>query len=251
MKPLNILIGMPSVRGIISNFTVVTLVTLIDLLQKSDIKYRFVNIDSADIVLARNMMASFAYRLEDITHLFFIDDDMTFSPDVIMTLLRADKGVIGCVCPKRTFDHKAFYEQVKSGATYEQAMSLSHEFVTNHLPTEDLKIENGMCRLRGIGMAVTLIKRQVLVEMVEKNIVKGRTIAGNKDVLGNEKLYGFFEQIYSEETDSLFSEDLSFCDRYTYECGGQVWGVVTHEIGHVGLMNYKGTYLERLRAGKP
>lgn len=251
MTPINILVGMPSVRGIISNFTVVTLVSLLDLFHKSGINHRFVNIDSADIVLARNMMATLAYRLPEITHLLFIDDDMTFDSDAIMTLLRANKPVVGCICPKRTFDYKMFYEEARAGKPFEHAMSFAHEFVTNHFTTEELHVQQGMCKLRGIGMAVTLIQRQVLETMVTKEVVKSRTIANNVDVLGNDKLYGFFEQIYNPETDSLMSEDLSFCDRWTYQCGGEVWGVVTHEIGHVGLMNYKGTYLDRLRAGKP
>ncbi len=63
-------------------------------------------------------------------------------------------------------------------------------------------------------------------------------------------LYNFFEQIYSKETDALLSEDLSFCERWTKMCGGEVWSLVNHEIGHIGQFVYKGRYMDLLKAGK-
>jgi hypothetical protein len=250
MKPLNIVIGVPTFRGVVSSHTMISLMRVSDLFHKAGINMRLVKVDSADIVTTRNMIGTLCYMNEDFTHLLFIDDDMSFEADAIMTLLRADKDIVGCVCPKRTLDMKAFHTAALTGAPYEQCMAEALSFVTMHLPTEKLHVDNGLCKLAGIGMAVTLIKRSVLVKMVDMGVVLERAVAAGGDALGNPKFWGFFEQIYYKETDSLLSEDLSFCTRWREQCGGEVYGAVGHEIGHIGQYVYSGRYLDLLRAGK-
>lgn len=250
MSGLNLLIGMPSGRGQIAGGTVGSLMALVEVLRESGIGSRFVCIEAADLIYSRSTMATLVAQRSDFSHLLFIDDDMTFSPDAVLAMLRADKPLIGCICPKRSFNYDKFYAAAREGKPQEIALAESLEFVTKMLPDMRIEIREGLCPVGGIGMAVTLIRRDALLTMIEKEAVTARTVAGGRDFLGNDRLYNFFEQIFDESVDALLSEDLSFCQRWRVQCGGEIWALVDQDIGHIGQHVYKGKYLDLLRTGK-
>jgi hypothetical protein len=250
MSQLNIVIGTPSGRGQLAGGMVGSLMALVEGLRESGVMTRFVCIEAADLVFSRSTMATMVATRSDYSHLLFIDDDMTFELDAVLSMLRADKPLIGCICPKRTIDLKKLHEAGKNGVPFDLALAQSLEFVTKHIPDRNIEIRDGLCPVGGIGMAVTLIRRDCLTTMIEKGAVQSRTVAGGRDILGSPVLYNFFEQIYSKETDALLSEDLSFCERWTKMCGGEVWSLVNQQIGHIGQFTFKGSYLDLLKAGK-
>ncbi len=209
MSQLNIVIGTPSGRGQLFGGMVGSLMALVEGLRESGVMTRFVCIEAADLIYARSTIATMVAHRAEYSHLLFIDDDMTFSLDAILDLLRADKPLIGCICPKRTIDLQKLYDSAKAGVPFEMALAQSLEFVTKHIPDRNIEIRDGLCPVGGIGMAVTLIRRDCLTTMIEKGAVQSRTVAGGRDILGSPVLYNFFEQIYSKETDALLSEDLS------------------------------------------
>ncbi|MGL4727877.1 MAG: hypothetical protein ACRCWO_03895, partial [Bosea sp. (in: a-proteobacteria)] len=250
MSQLNIVIGTPSGRGQLAGGMVGSLMGLVEGLRESGVMTRFVCIEAADLVYARSTMATMVAVRTDYSHLLFVDDDMTFELDAILSMLRADKPLIGCICPKRTINLQKLYEGGKNGLSFDMAMAQSLEFIAKHIPDRNTEIRDGLCPVGGIGMGVTLIRRDCLTTMIEKGAVQSRTVAGGRDILGSPVLYNFFEQIFSPETDALLSEDLSFCERWTKMCGGEVWSLVNQEIGHIGQFTYKGRYLDLLKAGK-
>ncbi|MGL4494601.1 MAG: hypothetical protein ACRCUX_02235 [Beijerinckiaceae bacterium] len=250
MMPLNILIAMPCGRGTVAASTVAALAELFSRLNESGIHHRFLCIEGTDLVLARSMFATLAHRQSHISHLLFIDDDMTFDSDAILGLLRADKPLVGCVCPKRTIDLEKLHRLAAKGISYDQALAQALSFVTALPANSEVAIRDGLCPMTGIGMAVTLIRRDVLETMVQRQAVT-RYETGKPDMFGNDHFYDFFGQVYSPEAKSLLSEDLSFCKRWREDCSGEVWGLATHEIGHIGWMTYSGKYIDRLKAGVP
>jgi hypothetical protein len=251
-QPVRILFCVPSFRGTIMTHTMVCIAKTMVLLTELGIYCDILNVDSAEIVTVRNNMANYALNRTEITHLLFIDDDMTFEADAIIDLMRADKPIIGCICPKREISLERFHAAVKAGATLQEATTEALSFVTRHIPMSQLEIREGLCRVAGIGMGVTLIKMSVFRALVEKNAVIAHAPRDGvtADNLGNTVVHGFFDQVFEPEIGANLSEDLSFCERWVKQCDGEVWALVTRQIGHIGSYIYTGTYMDRLRTGK-
>ncbi len=251
-QPISVIIGVPSFRGTTMVHTTQSLINTVMLFGELGIRSRFINIDSADIVLARNTMATLAWRSPEVTHLLFIDDDMSFEADAVLDLLRANKPIVGAICPKRLIDPKRLYDAARAGRPFEHAMASALSFVTRHLPRDSLTVQDGLIEVEGIGMGVTLIRRDALTQMVERKVVNTYKVQEGRgtDAFGNSELHGFFDIILDEEGGTMLSEDLSFCHRWTKQCGGQVWATVDRKIGHIGMYVYAGAYIDKLRAGE-
>lgn len=248
---VNILICVPSIRGTVMSHTMVSLTRTVFLLATLNIPCDVINIDSAEITVARNTMASHALREKHVTHLLFVDDDMSFEADAVVDLLRADKDVIGYIYPKRLFNQEQFFAAARAGKTMEEASTAALEFVHRHLPAATLQITEGLCPVAGVGMGLCLIKLSTFRTMIEKGAVKtpepGKV--ENNGGFFNGAVTGFFDPVFSEENGRYLSEDLSFCERWIKECGGEVWARVDRKIGHIGMHMYAGNYMDRLRTG--
>lgn len=252
MNEIHILIGMPIYRSTLYIQTLSSLMSLKDELYTRDIKSSFVYIDSFDIVSARNMIATYFFRSSDFSHLLFIDDDMEFQADDILQLLMAQKPLTGCLCPKRKLSPEAIYNAALEGKSLSGAMAVGLDFVVNHNRAGQLVVENNFCRLKSIGMAVTLIERTVFDQMQSQNVAEKRALPEglSEDSFGNPYHYGFFDRMLNDAQDSYLGEDFSFCRRWTEDCGGEIFGLVTAKIGHVGSFVFEGRYIDSLQAGK-
>ena len=252
-QPINVMIGMPSHRGIVATPTLVSLLRLQQVLIQEQILSNFLNIDYAEVGHSRNVITNTMYNNSDYTHLLFIDDDMSFDPALIIDLIRSDKAIAGAICPRRNIDLVKFFEVAASGGSYEQAQAEAANFVTRFVSFSKFEVKDGWVPMAGIGMGITLIQRQVLDVMVQKNAVPDRWLSDDEPLPGTGASpfrYGFFDGVYDDELKTMLSEDLSFCQRWRIQCGGEVWGNANFEIGHVGHMTFNGKYIDRLRQGK-
>jgi hypothetical protein len=248
--PVKVAICVPSFRGTIMTQTCTSLISTVWMMAELGIGMEFTNVDSAEIVTIRNSMASKVVKREDLTHLLFIDDDMMFEADTVISLLRADKDVVGAVCPYRKLNLEAFQKAAREGKSVQDCTAAATEFVVRHYP-EQVQVQEGLFKIRGIGMAVTLIKRRALLKMIEKGVVEKRERPPSlgPDTLGNTHIYGFFDPVVDVDSTSLLSEDFSFCQRWIKDCGDAVWALADNRIGHIGPYVYSGTYMERLKLG--
>ena len=240
----SILIAMPTFRASVSAHTVVSVFALRDEFAALGIPTKFLSLDGSDIVTARNILASKFYERTAYTHLLFVDDDMTFEAETVIGMLRADKPVIGTVATKRKLEVDKIYESGARGEPIEAALASAVSFVVRHLPEGRLEVREGLCRVAGIGMALTLIRRDVLRTMAERGAAKPRETRED-----GTQVWGFFEQVQSEDGRLYLSEDYSFCQRWR-DLGGEVWAVADRRIGHVGPFIFEGLYMDLLRTGR-
>jgi hypothetical protein len=244
-KDINLVIGMPSHRGLAATATLSMLLQLGKLLKARDIKSFFHNIDHAEVSYARNAMANHLLKNKQFTHLLFVNDDISFDPELVLELLRFDKPVVGAISPRRGFDLHKFFASASGGGSFEQAQAAGAEFVLRRVsPPSD-----GWCQLSAIGMGITLIRREVFEEMAAKKAAPARTVpvTAGEILEGDVLHYGFFDHLFSEESKSLLSEDLSFCSRWC-GCGGEIWGNASYDLSLLGQMVFKGNYLDSLEA---
>lgn len=252
MIEVDILIAMPIYRQSLYIHTLSSLMALKDTLCENHIKSSFIYVDSFDVILARNMISTYFYQNKNFTHLLFIDDDMVFPADNILELLASEFPFTACICPKRQLDTETLYIFALDGKSLEEARATALDFVVGHNKAANLVVEKNFCKLKSIGMAVTLLGRQVFDQMVQNksaNIIP-LSMEQSKDSLGNPFHYGFFDRIYDEKQKGFLGEDFSFCHRWTEQCGGEIYGLVTAKIGHVGVYNFEGRYIDSLTAGK-
>ncbi len=253
LKRAKVVIGLPSHRGTVVMQTLVSLMKLQQTLIRYNIESLFMNLDYAEVAHSRNAIGNNVYMTKDVTHLLFIDDDMSFEPEVILELLKSNKAIVGAICPKRNINLEKFFEVAAAGGSYEHACCEATSFVTRFIPNSTLQITDGWVPMSGIGMGVTLIRRVVFDEMVSKGVAPDRWLSDEEPHAGSgisPYRYGFFDGVYDDTIKAMLSEDLSFCHRWRELCGGEVWGNANFEIGHVGPMTFKGKYIDRLRTGK-
>lgn len=248
VKP-NILIAIPAYGGSIKTPCVESLIDLKGWLVGNSIAHDTLLIDLADVVLARNFIATYFLR-SSFTHLLFIDSDMRVPTKAVERLINARRPLIGCIYPKRSFDFGRAFDLMKS-STRERAMAVASDFAVRHLPqhraTEaKIKIENGKLEVAGIGMGVCLIERGVFAALEATGKIATYRQHPMTEAMP-EPLLGFFDRMQAGEM--LLLEDESFCERWRTLCEGQVWGDFGVQIGHVYSILLDARYAERLAAG--
>lgn len=197
----------------------------------------------SEVARSRNILATAFYEQPDLTHLLFIDSDMDFEPAAVAALIAADKPLVGCVYPKRALDLDRLIAAARRFKDRRAVIASALDYVV--VPDgETLEVENGLCRVAGIGMGLCLIRREVFDGLLATGGIK-RDFAGAVGRPLKGPVLGFFDPIPSDT--SFMAEDLSFCVRWR-QAGGEVWAAIDQDIAHVGVMAYRGRMIDALTA---
>lgn len=182
------------------------------------IKFTVETISNESLVTrARNNLVAKAMSKTDITHVMFIDADVSFEPEDIYKLIAMDKDVACGLYPKKGYPI---------------------DYVLNKLNKNDEPDENGHIKVRHAGTGFMLIKREVIEKMFEhyshlkyKNDLK-------LDPAYEPHMYALFDTELNEQGYYL-SEDYVFCERWI-RMGGDVWVDTTIKLGHSGYHTFQG-----------
>jgi hypothetical protein len=236
--------------GVIKTKTATTLIMTMRHLTRAGIHADYLNIDSSDIIYARNVFADIVLNSDGLDGLLFIDSDMFFRPVLISRMIEQGADVVGVAYPKRTLDIDQFSRTVAQEGVFTQelknkALSSTYEFTV--LPSwrskrpGPMRVVKGFTKMAAAGMGCTLISRAALRAMVEANVVAPR-----KDILnGVERTrWGFFDPVKVGEVS--LSEDFSFCYRWTEQMGRDLWVCVDETITHLGEFPHEARYIDRL-----
>ena len=207
-----IVVAIPAYGGAIKNACAMSIFRLTAHLNNRGIKHTLQMVDAADPAVARNMLVADAYETK-FTHLLSVDSDMEFQPSAFDRMIAANAPLIGCIYPSRN----------------------DHGFVVETLNAITISAK-GVAKVAGIGMGLALIQRVVfdtLAPTVTKRMARGK------------ETLGFFDCIM--ESYGPLSEDLSFCRRWR-EAGHEVLAIVDEDVGHVGEITYRRSYVEHLKA---
>lgn len=183
-----------------------------------------------DIAELRSMAMTIWYdTMPDVDYLLFIDADMGFSPEMVTDMMLFDEPLIGAIYPQRNLP--VSWAGSGTGESHTQR-------------------RGNFMLVEGVGMGVTLIKREVVTRMLAKfpELVDTRIglqpYAKILQSAGANRLIRLFDKMDIPER-GWVSEDLSFCIRWR-ECGGEVWAAVGYRISHVGAYDYGACYLEHV-----
>lgn len=243
---MNVFIATPTMGGIVQLGYVNTLVRVIEYLNTETIAYGHNSYNGAEIVNARNYLANQFLQERECSHILFIDSDMDVEKNAIEAIISRGGDFVGGVCPLKHLDFDRYFELARSGAGQAAALSSSLDFNIRHAAGK-LTVDQGFCKLRGVGFGFVLISRQVFEDMVSNQTAKAIPrpqidMRKNPD----DAFYDFFSRIPAPSGEML-SEDYSFCER-ALSLGVDIQGWIGPGVGHSGTFRYSGSYLDRLRA---
>ena len=249
---VHVLVATPAAHGLVTTQYTTTLIRVVTGLMLKGLGVSYRPFSFSDIEDSRNYLASLALADRAVSHLLFIDSDMEFSETLVLRMLARDCAVAGAVYPRRDMDLQAML--VGAGTADLADADRRQAFISGSLdyivsPPEAggavlPQVDQGFVRVRAVGMGACLISRRALETMVERGAAAARKLT-----FADVPVYGFFDKI-REPDGTVYSEDFSFCRRWTAQCGGEVWACVDERIGHVGKFTYSGTYSDRLKAGR-
>lgn len=209
----------PAYKNLVASYTQTTVVDIAAWLSARGMFAGHVTFSQFDIVAVRNYWTTFWYDKTDATHLLFVDDDMHAGAEHVADMLRFGRPLSGAIYPK------------KGGESFVGSFAATQNAVDGFLP------------MRGIGAGLMLIRRDVVTAILDKGnaaIEPARAEDQFARNLGIRRVLHLFDPTASEHGN--LSEDLSFCHRYR-EAGGEVWGLASRPIGHVGMHEWKGAFL--------
>ncbi len=219
----------PAYGQVILSPTVSSILATQRALDQAGMNGGFGTLSYPDIVEIRNIFLTIWFDKIQTSHMLFIDADMSFSPDLIMDMIKLNKPLVGALCPKKKLPIE-FAGRAKQG---------------------DARIVNGFMEVNGIGGAVMLISREVVTAMLAKwpELSDEVTVKNHaaKDILesqGCKRMIKAFDKVQIDG--ETFSEDLSFCHRWR-ACGGDVWANITHDVSHIGLHEFRGNYFSQIK----
>jgi hypothetical protein len=194
------------------------------------------------ITRARNYLADEFLR-SGYTHLLFLDSDIQFNPEDILTLLALDKDIIGGPYPKKSINWGNVAEAARKNPNMDlnELEYLTGHFVFNPVPgTTQFKITEPLDVLE-IGTGFMMIKREVF-EKFEKEYphLKYRPDhIGQANFDGSRYIHAFFDTVIDPHSERYLSEDYMFC-QYARKIGYQVWLCPWMKTTHIGTYGFAG-----------
>ena len=188
------------------------------------------------ITRARNGLVKMFYQT-DCTHLLFIDADISYRSEDIVSMIDADKDIICGVYPKKRIAWERINDALAKGIIGEDLKHYTGDLVINKLnyvdtpiadKSEPVEIFNG-------GTGFMLIKRNVF------DLLKPHCPTYTNDMLPGQQeiVTEYFATSIEPDSNRLLSEDYHFC-RLARLNGIKVWAAPWVRLGHIGSYKFEG-----------
>lgn len=194
---------------------------------------------------ARNRLAD-RFLKSDCTHLFFIDDDIVFSPkqffDIIDHINNTlhNKSVLGGICPKKNINWEMIYFSFQQGKkdlfNYLGDFAMMYDY-SKSTPDFESPIE-----VEGLGTGFMCIPRYVLQELCDTQTCS-KYISSLKDSEDDSYIYSFFDFGKDVNTNLLIGEDLNFCKKVRSK-KLKIFALPWLFLGHEGSYLFRACYKE-------
>lgn len=194
------------------------------------------------ITRARNYLADEFLR-SDCTHLLFIDSDIEFNSEDVLTMLHLDKEIICGPYPKKSINFNAIKNAVlkNNDIPTSELEKLVGEYVWNPIPgTNQMKIDNPI-EVMESGTGFMLIKREVFNKFKEEYPHQEYTPdhIGQQHFDGKRKIHAYFDTDIDPISNRYRSEDYYFC-QMCRAVGIKVWLCPWMKLSHQGTFSFKG-----------
>lgn len=223
------------------------------------LKIEFCRNDSL-VSRARNNLIAKAMSDPSITHMLFIDSDITWSPVDILKLILADKQLVGGLYPIKRYEFEKLLvpgrnviQEWLDAKNKSQLRGLvpDLEFIQNKLVRYNLnylsnvlEVQNNLTKVKHLATGFMMIKRETIEKMSRAfPSTKYTDDVGYLQGKENDYAYALFD--CGVEDDHYCSEDWLFCTRWT-KMGGEVFVDVTVNLNHSGIEDFHGSFIASL-----
>jgi hypothetical protein len=257
-KPLLIAILTPCYGGTMyANYTY-KLVATTELFNKLGIGYELQFMTGESLIMrARNDLIAIAMSNSSMTHVMFIDADITWEPIDIVKLILAGRQLVGGVYPFKQyyFDriNKDFLKHIKDSNNTPLSNKIKpDEFFEHNLlkynlhylndNTTTLLNSDNILEIRRLPNGFMLINRSCIEQMMAA-YPHTKYTSDQASPERNKYMYALFDCII---VDNIYlSEDWAFCDRWR-AIGGKVYAELSLNLKHTGICNYNGRIVSSL-----
>jgi len=222
------------------------------------LKIEFCKNDSL-VSRARNNLIAKAMAHTDVTHIMFIDNDITWDPINIIKLIITNKPVIGGIYPLKNYDwdkiidnKNLFTEKIenKNKSPFRDIITdretIQHNLLNYNVNfiKNQIDIQENVAEVKHVPTGFMMIQRNTIEKMME-----AYTSTKYTDDVGfledHENKYAFALFDCGVEDNHYLSEDWLFCNRWN-RIGGSLWIDVSINLSHSGLEDYHGSLLSTL-----
>ena len=246
---VKILIGTPCFGGMLHNGYFQSMLDLSNNFVRLGIPFEVITIGNESLIQrARNGIVAKFMSDDTMTHLMFIDADITFSWLSIVKLLLSKKELSGGCYPKKCFnwDKIRHHNQQNPNLKDEELMAKSLDYVFNPIYHQDgdnvvIRVENGMAQVKDIGTGFMMINKSVIRKMILKypDTKYKNNVSGYGQQNMNDCFYSLFDCCIDPVSRVYLSEDYLFCKRWI-DAGGELWLDINTNLNHTGIIDYKG-----------
>jgi len=213
---------------------------------------------------ARNNLVARAMSNPKMTHIMFIDNDITWDANDILKLIISDKNLVGGIYPLKNYNWADLlvdkndpnnpspnviqkWIQRKNNSQFKDIVSdesmLQFNLVRYNVNYLDntLNIDKNLAKVKHIATGFMMIKRNV-IEKMSKAFPSTKYVDDVNFLKSEENEFAYALFDCGVEEGHYFSEDWLFCHRWT-KMGGSIWMDVSISLTHTGIEDYKGCYI--------
>ena len=202
------------------------------------------------ITRARNYCVDEFLRHKDYTHLMFIDSDIGFSPDSVLTLAAiaepgTDKQIVCGPYPKKCISWEKVKVAVDKGFADENPQALSEyvgDYVFNPASESRTIPIDEPCEVMEGGTGFMMIQRSAF-EQYEKAYPEFHYLPDHvrsEHFDGTREIMAYFDCVIDPKSKRYLSEDYMFC-QWAREAGIKVWMAPWIKLTHMGSYTFGGS----------
>jgi len=208
---------------------------------------------------ARNNLVARAMSDPLMTHMMFIDSDITWEPIDIFKLLLSEKLLVGGIYPLKSYQwdkltDPEFTKRLIKVKQKNPMFSISDEnMIHSNLLTYNLnyikkenKIVNNLIQLKHIATGFMMISRTVIAKM-SMAFPSTKYVDDISFLKSNENDFAYALFDCGVEDGHYYSEDWMFCTRWT-KMKGEIYADVSIALTHSGTEHFQGNFMASLIA---
>lgn len=221
------------------------------LLQKDkhgvEITIRFLPGESL-ITRGRNsLVAEFLTNQDKFTHMFFIDADISFSPESFFRLVKCNHPISACIYPKKALKPEKVIAAVKKNPEIDpkKLVPTCLDYVVNVHSTSLSVPQDRFVPVSYVGTGFMCIRREAILRMVQVN---PQTYVNDIESLNqfSPNFYLLFDCMVCPTSNRYLSEDYAFCQK-ALNSGIPIFADLLCPLTHTGTYSFNGWWLSSLK----
>lgn len=243
MKPPHIFIATPMYGGNCTGLYTSSMMELQVAFSKYGIPFSVEFLFNESLITRARNLLTYNFLKSDATHLFFIDSDIKFKADDVISMIAADKDVICGIYPKKEINWSVVRHGIENKVPDDQLKYYTGGLAVNlidHAQSAEIKVNEPVEILHGCT-GFMLIKREVF-EKLSDRVSSYRPNLNYK--FGAPDIYhkDFFSLSLDPTNQLYLSEDYHFCQMWR-DIGGKVFAAPWIKLSHVGMYEFSGCIL--------